>query len=485
MVRHLSPRTLELRIDSINTRGYGVGIAHDENEIPHKVEIPSTVPGDYVRVNIRRKRHQRWCGSLVEVIEPGPSRVEPRCRHFGICGGCSLQQMSYEAQLHYKEAYIRQCFHSFIEGGVYCHPILHSHEEWKYRNKMEYTFSSDAAGHQFLGLIMQGTKRHVLNLTECHLVSPWFTEALETTRQWWQTTPLQAYRPTKDEGTFRTLVLREGKSSGDRLVMLTVSGNPEYAPARAYLNTLVAALRAAIEPKNGDAKLSIFLRIQQAHTGMTTNFYEMLLYGPDHIREDLTVDADSKGSSYQFRFLFSPTAFFQPNPRQSALLYSRAMQLAEIQKDDTVYDLFCGIGTISICASRRAKEVVGIDISPETALDARRNAQYNNAENVTIYAGAVRHVIMKIKEEKRHLSPDIIFIDPPRSGLDPISIDHILELGARKIIYISCNPKTQAADVEKLTNKGYRLVSLQPIDQFPQVAHVENIALLVRVDGSS
>jgi 23S rRNA (uracil1939-C5)-methyltransferase len=392
MIKFLQNRLVEIEIDKLTANGHGVGILRDEQGSEHSVEVPYTVPGDSVQIELSPHPHKPWTGKLVEVLRKSPNRVDIRCRHFGTCGGCSLQQMACSAQLKFKENYVRDYFASFIAQGTQLHPIVGTAENWYYRNKMEYTFSNDAAGKQFLGLIMQGNKHRVLNLTECHLVMPWFTDALVAVREWWEKTPLAAYNSRKDTGTLRLLTLREGRSSGDRMVMLTVSGNPDYAPPRIFLNTLVDTLKAVIEPTQGDAKLSIFLRIQQASPGMTTNFYEMLLYGPDYIRQQVTVtagsfDADSSNSAISSAQLrFSPTAFFQPHSGQASVLYSLALKMAELKETDTVYDLFCGVGTVGICASRFVKDVVGIDISPESALDARTNAKLNGADNVTIYA---------------------------------------------------------------------------------------------------
>lgn len=505
MTSHSQPPPLELTIDAIDSSGCGIGTLPDKknknsntppctaavdskppatrsdnDDLEQQVAVPFTVPGDYVRITTHGKRNHRWKGSLVEVLKPGPSRIKARCGHFGICGGCTLQQMSYPAQLKYKDEYVRRLFAKFITQGTQIYPAVPTEREWGYRNKMEYTFSNNRAGDRFLGLVMHGSKRKILNLTECHLASPWFIDALKTVRQWWDKVPLRAYHLSTQEGTLRTLVLREGQSSGDRLVMLTVSGNPEYAPSRTQLDKLVAALRTAIDPKNQNqkGKLSIFLRIQQTNVGMATNFYEMLLYGPDYIHEELSIEVHADRPPHRVRFQFSPTAFFQPHPQQAAITYSLALKMADLKTTDRVYDLYCGIGTLGICASPFVKEVIGIEISPEMALDARLNAKLNDAANVTIYAGAVRHILNKLGQDQQ-TSPDVVFIDPPRTGIDPIAMRHVLELRAPRLVYISCNPSTQVENIDHLIQGGYRLVSLQPVDHLAQTMHMKNIALLV------
>jgi 23S rRNA (uracil1939-C5)-methyltransferase len=262
--------------------------------------------------------------------------------------------------------------------------------------------------------------------------------------------------------------------------MLTVSGCPEYALNQHHLDSFVAFLRDAIEPVDPSHTLSIFLRIQQAVKGSETNFYEMLLYGPDHIRETLHIQTDTHTAPQSLNFDVSPSAFFQPNTRQAEKLYSVALQMLEIPSDSVVFDLYCGTGTLGICAARKAKEVFGIEISAESSLDARTNAKKNQLDNVKIVTGPVRDVIARMRKEGTLLSPDVVMVDPPRSGLDPDTIQHLVDLNPSKILYISCNPTTQAENVAVLATLGYIVTAIQPVDQFPHTVHIENIVILQR-----
>ncbi len=212
---------------------------------------------------------------------------------------------------------------------------------------------------------------------------------------------------------------------------------------------------------------------------MTTNLYEMLLYGPDHIREILHIKVNPNEPPISLTFHISPSAFFQTNTVQAEQLYSLALGLAKIPRDAIVYDLYCGTGVIGICISKHVKEVIGIELSPESALDARTNAKLNRCANVTIISGAVRHVLTQIPEQKIS-RPDVVIVDPPRPGLDPGSMKHMLEICPPKILYISCNPITQATNVAEFLKHGYRISTIQPVDQFPQTYHVENIVVLER-----
>lgn len=464
-----------IAIDSLSKKGYGVGTTQDEKA--RRVEVPFTMPGDIAEATLVKKRGGIYTSRLNTIQTPSPERIAPRCIHFGVCGGCRWQQISYEQQLAIKQQKIEELFASLIGDRTSILPIVGSVSPWHYRNKMEFTFSSDAAGNRYLGLIIDGSRGKVVNLTECHLVNPWVAELLVALRGWWASTSLKAYHPHTNTGALRTLTVREGINMGDRLVMLTVSGNPDYAIPRHYLDAFVAAVRTSCGESQ---RLSIFLRIHQATKGQETQFYEMLLHGPDHIREQLHIQAYPKEPPQMLEFTVSPSAFFQPNTRQAQVLYSQALQLLDITLDSVVYDLYCGTGTLGISVAARAKQVVGIEISPESSLDARTNAVNNRLDNVVILTGAVRDVIKDIREQQLYPSPDIVIVDPPRVGLDPDTIAHLIDLQPRKILYISCNPVTQAENIKDLISHGYALRVVQPVDQFPHTVHIENIAILVK-----
>lgn len=454
---------VEVLIDSFSKEGKGVGsfLRHDNVSCP--IEVPFAIPGDQVKAQLLPRRSGVYHSRLLEILKPSPDRITPRCLHFGVCGGCRFQQMTYEKQLTLKEAYIKRCFPNIP------FTIFPAHEIWHHRNKMEFTFSSDSAKNHYLGLIMEGSRGKVINLTECHLTNPWFIETLTAVRNWWKGTTLEAYHPYRDTGSLRTLTLREGKRTGDRMVFITVSGHPEYAIHKQQLEQFVAAVREVAEK---GCKLSIFVRIQQTIKGKPTQFFDMLLYGPDHITETLQIGEAA------LTFTISPSAFFQPNTFMAEKLYEKVIELMGSIRDKVIYDLYCGTGTLGICMAKKAKEVVGIELSADSAYDARNNAALNGLNNITIYTGAVEDKLKGILEEKQHPSPDIVVVDPPRMGLDPRAIEQLKSLKPPKILYVSCNPTSQAKNIAELVAVGYQLTALQPVDQFPHTLHIENIALL-------
>jgi 23S rRNA (uracil1939-C5)-methyltransferase len=261
------------------------------------------------------------------------------------------------------------------------------------------------------------------------------------------------------------------------MVILTVSGNPDYSLSREHIQSLIACLREAVFPEKPDSYFSIYLCVQQIGKNITTHTYNRLLYGQDHIREELHLKIDPEDPPAVLAFEIGPSAFFQPNPLQAEKLFSTALNMAQINSDSVVYDLYCGTGTIGICISKYVKQVIGIEISTESAMCARINAKRNHCKNVTIFSGAVRNLRNHISS-KGIPRPDLVIIDPPRHGIDPEAMKHLLALLPPKILYIACNPLTQATNIKELIQKGYVLKAIQPFDYFPQTGQVKNIALL-------
>lgn len=459
-------------INSYSSKGKGIGI-FEKNQKENSIEIPYTIAGEKILASVERKKKGIYKGKMEEILLPSPHRIHSKCVHFGICGGCSWQHIAYEEQIRIKETKITSLFTPFLNNLSILYPIIQSNPSWQYRNKMEFSFSADKEGKKFLGLVMEGSKGKVLNLQECHLVNPWMVQALKVVKSWWEDSGLEAYHPYKNTGSLRTITLREGMRTADRMVILHVSGNPDYSLKKIHLNNFIASLRKEVEPEQ--ASLSIILKIQQIAKGKRTQFYEMILYGPDTIREKIQIEL-SENASFSFDFKISPSAFFQPNTSLAEMICRRAFQMTEISKNDIVYDLYCGSGMLGICAAKFARQVVGIEMIPESVLDARENAKWNAIENISIYEGDVGKILASEKL-KNTPKPDIVIVDPPRAGLDSRAIENILQLAARRLIYISCNPSTQAENMQKLFAK-YEIASMQPIDQFPQTSHVENIVVM-------
>jgi 23S rRNA (uracil1939-C5)-methyltransferase len=460
-------------IDRFNQRGWGVGSVVPAQS--GKIEVIGSLPGDELSVCLSRKRRGKRRGDLCEVLRPSIFRVQPRCVHVPLCGGCTWQHMDYAAQLKEKERRVKEIFSELTHAHqTECKSIIPGDDPWHYRNKMEFSFSQNRAGERFLGLIIAGSKGHVLNLSECHLVSSWFVQLLGHVRSWWEQSGLGAYR-MNDTGTLRTLIVREGKRTGDKLVMLTVSGNPAYAIPKVDLDCFVEAVKASVSEKEG-SRLSIFLRIQQVHKGSPTQFFEMHLHGPDHLLEKMHLCLEEP---IELLFKISPTSFFQPNTFQAEKLYSEALKMVTFPKQHA-FDLYAGTATLGMAMAARVKKVTAIELNPHACFDAESNKKLNQFTNLEILCGDVGKKLEELKKRSDFIPPDLIVVDPPRTGLDPAAIAHLQSLHPDEILYISCNPETQAANIQEISLEGYQLKQIQPVDQFPHTPHIENIALLKR-----
>jgi 23S rRNA (uracil1939-C5)-methyltransferase len=461
-------------IDHLNPRGWGIGhFVHPSLAQSGKVEVIGSLPGDELSIRLTRKRRGKWRGDLVNVKQPSLLRVPPRCAHVPLCGGCTWQQMDYFAQLKEKEKRVQKAFAELIPiHQTECRPIIPCEEPWHYRNKMEFSFSQNRAGERFLGLVIAGSKGHVLNVNECHLVSSWYIRLLKHVHAWWGQSGLAAYR-MNNTGALRTLTIREGKRTGDKLIMLTVSGNPTYAIPKSELNRFIEVVKASV-PKEEWSRLSIFLRIQQIHKKAPTQFFEMHLFGPDHLLEKMHLSLDKP---VELSFKISPTSFFQPNTFQAEKLYSAALSTVAFPKNH-VLDLYAGTATLGMAMAARAKKVTAIELNPHACFDAESNKVQNQLGNLEILCGDVGKKLAELQLRPDFIAPDLIVIDPPRTGLDARALSHLKALQAEEILYISCNHETQAADIRNICTMGYRLVCIQPVDQFPHTPHIENIALL-------
>lgn len=373
--------------------------------------------------------------------------IPPKCLHFGSCGGCLFQHVPYQDQVVQKQNFIKNLF------GLEPDPIISCEPHWGYRNKMEFSFSEAKDGKKFLGLFQKGARGRVVQLEECFLTGSWFLDALKKVYEWWQRSGLKAYRPFANEGLLRTLTLREGVYTGEKMLVLTISGN-ECEVVYPFLEEFTKLFEECD---------SLILRKQFVQKKVPTRFVEETLLGKSFIYECLQ---DEEGKKWKFKI--RPSSFFQPNTHQASLLLQQAVKHIE---GGTVFDLYCGTGSIGIFASSKATKVVGIEIVPDSIRDAKDNMEENKITNMEVVLGDVEKELVKIPTR-----PDTVIVDPPRAGLTDKTIEILKEIGPKKIIYISCNPVSQVENCVKL---GYKILSLQPVDQFPHTPHIENIAILV------
>lgn len=370
--------------------------------------------------------------------------VEPSlCCHYGRCGGCSYQHMPYEEQLALKERVIEELF-------GFCHPILGCEDPWHWRNKMEFTFSQSLKGDRFLGLLGKRSRGKVEHLHECKIAPLWMMEALEATYAWWQNTELTAFYPPRGTGHLRTLTLRAGIHTEEKMAILTVSESLTSKDK----DTWAAAL---------SQYTSLLIRTQHVAPKVPTYFTEELVSGRDHIYEELFL---STGEALRCR-LRAPS-FFQPNTVQAQRIYQ---EVAEgISTRGPVWDLYCGTGTLGMFLAKSGSSVLGVEIVPEAIEDATYNLELNAISNMTLRLADAKECFVD------QPSPEVIVVDPPRAGLSDTVLSGIQKLAPPQVIYVSCNPLSQKKDIDSLVN--YQIERIQPVDQFPHTRHLENIVFL-------
>jgi 23S rRNA (uracil1939-C5)-methyltransferase len=476
-VESINNELVDLKIISLSKRGNGVALlGRPCGASPLEIEIPFTMVGDVVKTQLLGKKGGVFYGEMQELLIAAPKRIKPACVHFGSCGGCRLQHMTYEDQLLYKDTLTKEAFASLIIEEAQFRSILRCEERWHYRNKIDYAFCEDQEGNLQLGL---RNARGPFDISECHIGPTWFIEAADHVRKWWDSWNKNYGKEVGLSNTLEALTLREGMHGEDRMVILTIASGVQLELQHYKLEAFAAFLKGVIPLPAASSQISIFARIMQREKGATTTIYDMLLEGPGYIREELHVQLSGQEKTVN-KFHIGPAAFFQPNTRQTERFYSAAFEMLQLSKNDIVYDLYCGIGALGISVSKYVKQVVGIELSSESVAYALGNVQYNACKNVQIICGAVRYVLRMVTQEGCE-KPDIVMLNPPTSGLDTAALLHTVRACPRKILYISSNLATQTVDVAKMVQHGYRLAVVQPIDLFPHTAQFLNLAMLERI----
>jgi 23S rRNA (uracil1939-C5)-methyltransferase len=443
---------LELRIESLAFGGNGV--ARLEGFV---LFVRRGLPGDLVRARVTRVKRNHAEAETIEVLEPGPSRVEAPCPYFGACGGCRFQDLAYEVQCESKAAQVKDALVRIAGlSEPPLEPIIPAEELYGYRNKLEYSFSRTPEG-PALGFHVAGRWDELLPIERCLLTTELGNSIRAAVVEWAREEVLEAYDQREHRGYLRHLVVREGRNTGQALVLLVTATDKPFDP-----DFLVRSLTKFPEVR------SIYWAVNDGK-GETTNVPAELIWGEEAIEEELC------GLNFRLR----PNAFLQTNTLMAEKLYSLAGQYAGLTGEETVWDLYCGTGTIGLTLARQARSVWGIEISEESVACALENAERNAVGNIAFFAGNVGQVIRELKE--RSGAPDVVVVDPPRAGLAGKALRRLAETGAPRIVYVSCNPTTLAGDFKQLQEQaGYRLLRAQPVDMFPHTPHVETVALLER-----
>ncbi|MGE5315158.1 MAG: 23S rRNA (uracil(1939)-C(5))-methyltransferase RlmD [Acidobacteriota bacterium] len=481
--------TLELEIESSGFEG--TSIARYQGIV---VFVEGAVAGDRVKARVYKTKKKHIEAKAFEILRPSPDRTAPRCRHFGVCGGCKWQHVTYASQLEFKRQHVVDAIERI--GGfkdVCVLPTLGSEEEYFYRNKLEFSFGTErwitheenirlkeeerqaieaanGSGSEasralkpeedfVLGFHAPQRYDKIIDIEECHLQSVLSVDILREVKAFALARRIPAYSAETQTGYFRNLVIREGKRTADVMVnVVTFDDRPDVMEE---LSTVLTGKFPAITTIVNN----ITARRSQVAVGETEKIYR----GDGKIREELG----------RHRFEISANSFFQTNSRQAARLYDVAKEYGELKPTDLVYDLYCGAGSISLYISDAVRQVVGIELVESSIANAKKNAEYNGVTNCEFLAGDLKDLLTKdVEWKRRYADPDVLIIDPPRSGMHPKAVEELGRMQIARVVYVSCNPATLARDVAMLAPFGYEIEKVQPVDMFPHTYHIECVAKL-------
>lgn len=443
----------ELTIEKTEFPGMGIGHIGER-----KVYVKGALPGQKLLVRITNKKQSYAEAKIVNVIEEVDYKIQTACPHFEECGGCTHQFISYDKQLELKK---EQVLELLSEAGITGFKFLgveKSPEEFGYRNKMEFTFGDyEKGGELSLGMHIKGRGFGIVTVSECQIVDEDYRKILSTVLNYFKVQKLPHYRVMKHEGYLRNLVIRKAKNTGEIMINIVTTSQLSFD----YSELTKMLMELSYEGK----LTSLMHTFNDSLSDMVQADKIDILFGRDYIIERLL------GLSFKI----TPFSFFQTNSKGAEKLYSIVREFMGDSDSKTVFDLYCGTGTIGQIVAPKAKKVIGVEIIEEAVEAANENAKLNGLENCKFIAGDVAKVIKDVKE-----NPDIIILDPPRAGVHPVALKYVVDFNPKDIIYVSCNPKSLANDLKYLKENGYEVEKVKVMDLFPHTPHVETIVSLKR-----
>ena len=443
-----------VRIEHMGNDGEGIARADG-----YTLFVKDGLPGDLAEVKIVKAKKQYGYGRLMRILEPSENRVEPRCPLHQKCGGCQIQALSYKEQLRYKEEKVRghlKHIGGFPEPPVL--PVIGMEEPFRYRNKAQFPFGTDKDGRIVTGFYAGRTHSIVAN-TDCVLGAPENKEILEIILAFLKERKISVYDEKTGKGLLRHALIRKGFRTGELMVCLVVNGR-SFPGADELADRLFAV----------PGMTSVTLNVNEKNTNVIMGTEILPVRGRTHIMDAIG----------PIRYRISPLSFYQVNPVQTEKLYQTALDYAGLTGTETVWDLYCGIGTISLFLAQKAEKVYGVEVIPDAVRDARSNAELNGIANAEFYEGRAEEVLPEMYE-KKGIRADVIVADPPRKGCDTACLETMLLMKPERIVYVSCDSATLARDLKILCAGGYRLEQVQPVDMFGQTSGVESIVLLSKL----
>ena len=444
-------------IEDIGSEGEGIGKVNG-----YPLFLKDATIGDVVEAKVIKAKKNYGYGKVEKIITPSKDRVEPKCPVARQCGGCSIQHLSYEKQLEYKQKKVKNCLERIghferIEEKM--EPILGMEEPWYYRNKAQFPVGINKDGAIITGFYA-GRTHAIIDNIHCYIQAKVNEEILDIVKQFLTENQIEPYNETTHTGLVRHILTRVGFVTGEIMVCLILNGK-KLKNADQLIERL----------KTIDGMTSISINVNKEKTNKILGNKVITLWGQDTITDYIG----------NVKYQISPLSFYQVNPIQTRVLYGKALEYADLKGEETVWDLYCGIGTISLFLAQKAKRVYGVEIIPEAIEDARKNAKLNGMENVEFFVGKAEEVLPE-QYEKNKVYADVIVVDPPRKGCDETLLNTMITMAPKKIVYVSCDPATLARDLKILCENGYEIQKVQVVDQFAHTAHVETVCLLSKKD---
>ncbi|EJT5919094.1 23S rRNA (uracil(1939)-C(5))-methyltransferase RlmD [Clostridium perfringens] len=446
-------------IFDIISQGYeGEGIAKIDNKYP--IFIEGALKGEKVKVRIVKVNKNFAYGKLMEVLEASEERVNPPCAIYKRCGGCKLQHASYKAQLDFKWDRVKDCVSKIgkLDPSIVKYP-LGMENPWRYRNKVQLPIGL-INGEVKIGFFAPRS-HDIIDMESCLIQDEIGDKVVKLTREWIEKFNIRPYNVDgeyDEKGIVRHIMIRRGFTTNEVMIVLVTNG--ENLPHKEEFVDLMV--------KNIPGIKSVIQNINSKKTNVILGLESKTLWGEDTISDYIG----------DFRFNISPLSFFQVNPTQTEVLYGKALEYANLTGNEEVFDAYCGTGTITLFLSQKAKKVYGVEIIPQAIDNAWINAKENKVENVEFFVGESEVVIPDLIN--KGVKADVVVVDPPRKGCDKKLLDAITNINAKKIVYVSCDPSTLGRDLKVLEENGYKTLEVQPVDMFPNTAHIENVALLIR-----
>ena len=442
----------EYVVDIVDNGFEGEGIAKIEG---FTIFIPNAIKGEKIRILIVKVLSSHAFGKIIEIIEKSEHRIEEDCTTYKRCGGCNLRHIDYEETLNMKQRAVQNLVNKSLKNKVEVKPTWRMGNPYHYRNKLQYPIGIDKSGNAIVGVFANRTHEIIpvenclIQESQANKIAKYLTELINKYK-------ISVYNETTQKGLVRHIVIKTGFRS--REVMLIIVINGDKLP---YEKEIANQLQEKYEEIK-----SVVININKKNTNVILGEKNVNILGDGYIKDYLG----------EYCFKISPLSFYQVNPVQAEALYNIAIENVNITPDDVVFDLYCGIGTISLFAAKYAKKVYGIEIVEQAIEDAKENAKMNNIQNTEFIAGDAEVLLTDLIENKK-IIPDVVIVDPPRRGLDNITINNILKIHPKRVAYVSCNPATLVRDLSLLEEK-YEIKMIQPVDMFPFTSHVECVAVL-------